>query len=163
MKTEFKEGDLVYNPRTGTSIYRVEVNTDYYSDVYPLAIAHDPARGRFDTFTQDGKLFSSSDLPTIFKATKENRELLSKLYGVEFEDPLVKPTSREIIKALIARDGFCWCGTSDVAESHARADGALCLVKIVEVRSDFYSPDYAWEYAIPFNPITCEEITELPS
>lgn len=37
MKTEFKENDLVYNPRKGTSIYRVGVNPENYSDVYPLA------------------------------------------------------------------------------------------------------------------------------
>lgn len=154
---KFKFGAMVT-----TKAHGVGVVVNYNSDVYPLAIVYDLECNNFDSLTRDGKLFTASELPVLFKATEENYEMLSKLYGVEFEAPPAKPTPREIIKAYIERDGHCWCGTSDVAESHARADGELCLVKIVAVRSDFHSPDYAWEYAIPFDPETCKEITEMP-
>lgn len=160
---KFKAGDLVYNPRKGTSIYRLMANNENAFSRYSLVIEYSQTPYQYDTFTEDGKVFVSSELPTIFKATEENREILSKLYGIEFEAPPAKLTPKEIIEALIDKNGFCWCRVSNMSEVYARGESNESLIRIHQVKDVFHSQYSEWAYAIPFNPLTCEEITELPS
>lgn len=90
MSKEFKVGDKVYYLSAKPQIYILEDNID--NEMYPLAIEDTLFR---ESFTRIGLSYISDSLPSIFHATEENRRKLSELYGVEFEAPPVKPTSKE--------------------------------------------------------------------
>lgn len=93
MSKEFKVGDKVYCPMYSTSILRVARNrTGYHSNSYPLAIT---VGRNHDTLTNYGKIRNADKQPVLFHATPENHKALEQLYGVEFEKPPVKPTSKE--------------------------------------------------------------------
>ena len=94
--SNFKAGDKVYYLGAKPQIYILEDDID--NAMYPLAIEDTLFRA---TFTRMGLSYITDSLPSIFHATEENRRKLSELYGVEFETPPVKPTSREIIKAKL--------------------------------------------------------------
>ena len=154
---KFKIGDKVYFPKESNKVFTIEDTECTVS--YPL---------RFGaiTFTRDGRRHTRDITPSLFHATPENKAKLEALYGVEFETPPVKPTSREIIKAMLARgDMYVCCWVSD----HKQEPGYPCMYHLI---SD-YDGDAAifpyrtirgdhWKYATPFNPTTGEEITELP-
>lgn len=76
---QFKEGDKVYYPNFGTSVFTLSKS---YSDSYPLRIT---VKDDNETFSINGQRYFNSNLPAIFEATEENRELLSKLYGQNFK------------------------------------------------------------------------------
>lgn len=156
--SEFKVGDKVYFPYYGTDIFEVKSNEfNENLEKYPLMIGS-------KTFTIHGKMFDQSCLQDIFHATPENNELLEKLYGVEFEKPPVKPTSREIIQAMLARgDKYVCCWASDSEQSPTANN---TCVYIADYTDDYYpfiaSNSSGWQYATPFDPKTGEPITELP-
>ena len=81
MNQTFKVGDKVYCPILGNKIFTL---TQSLSSTYPLSISF---RGYVEIFDEYGK-YKLSDLNnTLFHVTKENQELLSKLYGIQFEEP----------------------------------------------------------------------------
>lgn len=159
--SEFKVNDKVYFPFYGTDIF--EVNPNEFNenlDKYPLMIG---AR----TFTVHGKNYDNRLLQDIFHATPENHALLERLYGVEFEKPPVKPTSKEIVKAMLARgDKYVCCWVSDNTQE---PDHRCVCYLISDYDGDAASFPYLtnigdrWKYATPFDPRTGEEITELPT
>lgn len=85
MKTKelviFKAGDKVYCPTLGNAIFTIESSV---LERFPLKVETDT---NLISFTQEGNVFIEHAVPSIFKATKENQELLSKLYGIQFEEP----------------------------------------------------------------------------
>lgn len=85
MKTKepviFKAGDKIYCPMLGNAIFTIE---SALFERFPLKIETDT---NLISFTQEGHVFIEHAVPSIFKATKENQELLSKLYGIQFEEP----------------------------------------------------------------------------
>ena len=88
---------------------------------------------------------------------------LEDFYGDEFEKPSVKPTSREIIQAMLARGDknvCCWVSQSD--EYPTRSSH---LAFIGSVDNDVFIDEYdaIWRFATPFNLHTGTEITELPT
>ena len=84
-----------------TSILTVFRNTARYSsDSHPLEIVV----GGDDILTSDGKFRDGDKQPILFHATPENHKALEILYGVEFEQPPVKPTSKRISKGAGLRD-----------------------------------------------------------
>ena len=81
---EFKVGDLVYWPSYSQAIYKLEGNNDWGSE-FPLAIKQ---QGRTTmSFTISGRSGLLNKIPSIFHATLENKKILDRLYGVEFEEP----------------------------------------------------------------------------
>lgn len=74
MIKEFKAGDKVYclGHDWETKIYTVELAAS--ASHYPVAIE------TRDTFTVEGKLYESSEVPSLVYATKENYDLLCKLF-----------------------------------------------------------------------------------
>ena len=156
MSKKFKVGDKVYCPMYSTSILTVFRNTARYSsDSHPLEIVV----GGDDILTNDGKIINDV-IPSIFHATPENHKALEQLYGVEFEKPPVKPTSREIIKATLARgDKYVLCRATN-CESY---DCYFVLIERVFEDGGYSDSEGAiWDSAEPINPHTGEEITELP-
>ena len=78
----FKAGDKVYFPMQTTKVCTlVEID----SINYPLEITLNTREG-LETCTTSGEMFESDSIPCIFHATQENKDLLEKLYGVEFEN-----------------------------------------------------------------------------
>lgn len=153
---KFKDGDKVYIPMLSTKVLVVPTNAPWGKSPYPIDIFS-------TTFTIDGKIREEDKLPMIFPATEENHALLEKLYGVKFEKPPTKPTSRDIIKAMLDRgDEYVPCYVSSGIEA---PNGGSYLDFIVCVHNDgrFYNKlGGGWKYATPFDPRTGEPITELP-
>lgn len=86
---EFKVGDKVYFPLKTTEVCTlVEFNSIRYS----LAITLNTG-SRLATCTPSGERYEGDGISGIFHATQENKELLEKLYGVEFETPPPKTVS----------------------------------------------------------------------
>ena len=165
---KFKAGDLVYDLRRNGAICEVVANP-CNSTYYKLLIVYD--NGRYRTYTEDG-LFSVDDtLPTLVKATEENREALVSIFGDIFqklEDDKVSSDSENIIKELINKQGFAWCGVSNFSKNEAREEGGTRLCKIVSFDKDEnFISEFCLEdgttfmYAVPFDPNTGNEITAL--
>ncbi len=154
---EFKVGDKVYCPYYGTDVFEVQPNTyDEDLDKYPLRVCA-------ETFTVHGKSSDRNYLQGIFHATSENQELLEKLYGLEFEKPPVKPTSREIIQAMLKRGDKCVpCWVSDDYEPPLPFNVCVLITQLVNDEFRTHA-GVLWEYATPFDPKTGEPITELPT
>lgn len=89
---EFKAGDKVYYPNCGTEIYELQQGS---SSDFPLEI-----KDIWQIFRRNGST-RMSDMTQFFHATEENCELLSKLYGVEFEKPELKPTPSAVVKKML--------------------------------------------------------------
>ena len=82
MLNEFKIGDMVYCPNYSQAIYKLEGNND---SEFPLAIKQ---QGRTTLlFTISGRSGFLEKIPSIFHATLENKKILDRLYGIEFEEP----------------------------------------------------------------------------
>lgn len=152
---EFKVLDKVYYPMHDTKVHIVEQRDDD-GDLYPLRVCG-------VVFSTSGTTLFSKTTPLIFHANEENHALLEKLYGVEFEKPPTKPTSRDIIQALLNSGQKyvpCYVSSGIVAPN-----GGSYLDFIVCVHNDgrFYNQlGEGWKYATPFDPRTGQPITEMP-
>lgn len=157
MSKEFKVGDKVYCPYYGTDVFEVQANEwNEDLDKYPLSVGA-------KSYTVEGMVFTNNPLQSLFHANEKNHELLEKLYGVEFQKPPTKPTSRDIIQALLNSGQKyvpCYVSSGIVAPN-----GGSYLDFIVCVHNDgrFYNQlGGGWKYATPFDPKTGQPITELP-
>lgn len=161
MSKEFKVGDKVYCPMYSTSILTVEKDTSD-GEYYTINVCG-------CTFTSEGKLYGLDTLPALFSATPENHARLEKLYGVEFEaspDGPIKPTSREIVRALLDKGNKyvpCWVSDRDENPTHINMWVCICFVKDIKHDGCFLDAnDDTWIYATPFSLETGQPITELP-
>lgn len=153
MNKTFKAGDKVYFPGVTDKVLTLSKNARD-SKYYPLT-----ADGY--TFTFDGNLVKDNRLPSIFHATPKNHALLEQLYGGEFEKPPVKPSSKEIIRAMLDRGDLCvpcWASDSDENPDYTNA---CVLINLVSDGGFIDSYGIERKYATPFNPITGQPITEL--
>lgn len=155
----FKVGDKVYYPARNTQIYTLNSHND---ESYPLAIVGEPSFTA--SFNYQGREWYSHQLSSIFHATEENRRKLSELHGVDFEEPPVKPTSREIIQAKLDKGVEatpCW--VSDTTRQPTSEDSWVFIKTIVEGSHQYKDKNNVkWRFATPFDPHTNEAITELP-
>lgn len=154
-QTTFKAGDLVYYPNRGTEIYELQESN---SLDFLLEIKNSST---WTIFHSNGKTNGLSDMIQLFHATEENCELLSKLYGIEFEKP--RPTPKQVIKHLLRTHEYVACYTSDSNETPSPDDVKKFITHIhngatlpfVDAELD------EWRYAIPFDIKTGEVITEI--
>ena len=141
--TEFKAGDLVYFPALNTSVNKLSSTSDVHG--YSLTI------GGFDTFTHEGKLRDRDISQMIFHATEENCELLSKLYGVQFEKPKKVLKGSDLTRKLLADGKWVICKVSDLCEQHAPENGYLVIVKNFDTEDQvFETAGNRWSYAVPY-------------
>lgn len=154
---KFKVGDKVYCPYYGTDVFEVQANEwNEDLDKYPLSVGA-------KSYTVEGMVFTNSQLQSLFHATPENHELLEKLYGAEFEKPPVKPTSKEIIEAMLERgDKAVLCWVHDLDEYPSESNSVFTLVKDIIEGRYISVTGITWKYATPFDPRTGQPITELP-
>lgn len=157
-KQFFEEKDKVYCPSQGTKIFTLYSGGGTHPQ--PLMLYDgDIALGVFNANGCDGEV----DVPKLFHATPENKEKLEALYGVAFQKPPTKPTSRDIIQALLNSGQKyvpCYVSSGIVAPN-----GGSYLDFIVCVHNDgrFYNQlGGGWKYATPFDPKTGQPITEMP-
>ena len=157
MSKKFKVGDKVYCPPFGTNILTLVESASSNSF---LSFAQP---NKLITITKDGKMWDAQGMVSgIVHATPENHALLEQLYGVEFEKPSVKLTSREIIKAMLARGDknvCCWVSQSD---EYPTRSSHLAFIGSVDNDVFIDECDAIWRYATPFNLHTGTELTELP-
>ena len=128
MLNEFKIGDLVYYPHDSQAIYKLEGNPDIDSEFFPLVIK----RPMLTTlcFTVDGKGRVRSNIPIIFHATLENKKILDRLYGIEFEDP-----SKTFYQKM--QEHFNKGGSDVLCTPISRNTSKLSLVVIQGVHASF--------------------------
>lgn len=156
----FKADDLVYYPTMGTQVFQLDACRGL--DCLPLCIRFDGDEGVFVAFTSTGLVHSTDQLPKIFHATEENHALLEKLYGKEFQKPPTKPTSREIIKAMLERGDKCVpCYVSDVFDNPFHIH-EWAFIHTVAYSRFLANNKESYKYATPFDPKTGEPITEMP-
>lgn len=158
----FKVGDKVYFPERFKNIIALEEHLD---SQYPVSIM---GTNVFDRFTLQGLSNVESILPSIFHATEENHRKLSELYGIEFEKPSAKPTSKDIIKAKLNKSTEpvpCWVSNIPNCTQPTRKD-VWAFIKEVDTDPSSEIPFLAatgnwWIHATPFDPTTLQPITEL--
>ena len=155
---KFKIGDKVYFPPKSTKV--LTIHAHYDSSEYPILTSVDSERHPW-SLTIDGKAYVDDALPSLFHATPEMKAKLEDFYGVEFEAPPVKPTSREIIQVTLARgDKYVLCRATN-CESY---DCYFVLIERVFEDGKYIDSEGAiWDSAEPINPRTGETITELPT
>ena len=157
---KFKAGDKVYYPLRSTKVLTV-----YEQDVpdeYSLKIYLDD--GTAETFTEDGKKYSTDKAVPIFHATPETQRLLEHLHGIKLEDASVKPTSKEIVKAYLDRgDKSVCCWASNINEQPGSINKWVFIEQVIDGNYPFVDKDgFHWRHATPFDHTTLQPITELP-
>ena len=161
--SKFKVGEPVYYPARGTQVFQLENYTGLY---YPLIITFydDDGDEDFDSFTLEGFLSKTHKAPQIFHATPENKAKLEALYGVEFEAPPVKPTSKEIVKAYLNRgDKSVCCWASNINEQPKSINKWVFIEQVIDGDYPFVDKDGChWKHATPLDHTTLQPITELP-
>lgn len=159
--SEFKVGDLVYYPLRGTRIFQLKYSN---SQAYPVSIFYYlDDDDHYDTFTRGGLGYVDHTAPVIFHATEENHKLLEQLYGMKFEEPPVKPTSKDIIKALLDRgDKYVPCWVSDYNQEPNEQNRVELIYKYDEYSKYPYScEDNSWVYATPFDIRTGKALVDI--
>lgn len=155
--SKFKVGDKVYCPIVGTKVYTL---TESCTSAAPLLLPVGDDVGTI-RINVDGTMYSKEAAPSIFRATKENYELLSKLYPeVEFTKPPVPPTPAEVITKMLA-DGWAFvsCFVHNL-KSRTTLGSCVALVSGVDDNGYFVVNGYTCYYAQPFDPRTGKLIVD---
>ena len=143
---KFKEGDMVY--LIGSDCLKpyklISTGDDYSTMKFKVEVTN----GFFETFTEDGKLLTDNATPSIVLATEENRQMLNKLLGVEYEP--VKLTGSELAKKLL-KDNPQTCYVSDISDDYALSGECIGLFAKFENGSFITMSGVRWKFAVPCN------------
>lgn len=143
---KFKDGDMVYLIGFGCLKPHKLISTgdDYYNMKFKVEVDND----FFKTFTEDGKYLTIDLTPSIVLATEENRLILNKLLGVEYE-PL-KLTGSDLAKKLL-KDKPQTCYVSDNSDDYAKSSSDVVLIMEFENDRFISKMGAGWKFAIPCN------------
>ena len=138
---KFKEGDMVYLIGFGCLKPHKLILTgdDYFTMKFKVEVAN----GFFETFTEDGKFRTVNATPRIVLATEENRLMLNKLLGVEYE-PL-KLVGSDLAKKLL-KDKPQTCYVSDY---YAKSRSSIVLITEFENGRFISKSGEGWKFAVP--------------
>ena len=143
---KFKDGDMVY--LFGSDCLKpyklISTGDDYSTMKFKVEVTN----GFFETFTEDGKLLTDNATPSIVLATEENRQMLNKLLGVEYEP--VKLTGSELAKKLL-KDNPQTCYVSDISDERAMSSSGVTLIMEYENDRFISKSDAGWNFAVPCN------------
>ena len=143
---KFKEGDMVY--LIGFDCLKphklISTGDDYLTMKFKVEVVNDV----FETFTADGKFLNKDATPRIVLATEENRLMLNKLLGVEYE-PL-KLTGSDLAKKLL-KDKPQTCYMSDISDDVALSNKCIDLIAKFENGGFITMSGVRWKFAIPCN------------
>ena len=144
--SKFKEGDMVY--LIGFDCLKphklISTGDDYLTIKFKVEVAN----GFFETFTEDGKFLTKDATPRIVLATEENRLMLNKLLGVEYE-PL-KLTGSDLAKKLL-KDKPQTCYVSGKSDDFALSNKYVDLITRFECDYFITASGTLWKFAIPCN------------
>ena len=143
---KFKEGDMVY--LIGFDCLKphklISTGDGYFTMKFKVEVVD----GVFETFTKDGKLRTANATPRIVLATEENRQMLNKLLGVEYEP--VKLTGSDLAKKLL-KDKPQTCYVSDISDDIASSDACIDVIAKFENGGFITMSGVHWRYAVPCN------------
>ena len=154
---KFKVGDKVYCPVLGPKVYTVVRGRKDSDTVYPIQVTN-------ITFTDDGKLYPQDTVGRLIHANEDNRLMLEKLYGIEFEKLPREVSGNKIVQAMLERGDYCVpCWVSD-GNPQPRSTHDIEFITYVDPDLDYVTSinGTGWNYATPFDPRTGGAITELP-
>ena len=141
---KFKEGDMVYLIGFGC-LKPCKLQTGF-NNGSPMKFKVEVTNGVFETFTEDGKFITHNATPSIVIATEENRKMLNKLLGVEYEPS--KLTGSDLAKKLLKDKPQTCYVSDDYASSNRRID---LIVKFENDRFMSMIHGVHWRYAVPCN------------
>ena len=142
---KFKEGDMVYL-----------IGFDCLKPCKLLATSCEHLNGwlkvekgdSFRMFTENGYSSVDDATPSIVIATEENRLMLNKLLGVEYEP--VKLTGSDLAKKLL-KDKPQTCYVSDNSDDYAKSSGGVVLIMEFENDRFISKSGTGWKFAVPCN------------
>ena len=141
---KFKEGDMVYLIGFGClkpHKLLAKINNDS-----PMKFKVEVANDVFETFTEDGKFLTIDATPSIVLATEDNRQMLNKLLGVEYEP--VKLKGSDLAKKLL-KDKPQTCYVSDISDEHAVSKSGVVLIMEFENNRFISKSGTGWKFAVP--------------
>lgn len=140
---KFKEGDMVYligfNCLKPHKLLAKETGKNKKFKV-------EVAKNIFETFTEDGKYLTTDVTPSIVLATEENRQMLNKLLGVEYEP--VKLEGSDLARKLL-KDKPQTCWISDVSDDYAVSSSGVALIMKFENGRFITMSGTRWKFAVP--------------
>lgn len=143
---KFKEGDMVY--LIGFNCLKPHKLLTKINNDSPMKFKVEVAKDVFETFTEYGKYLTIDTTPSIVLATEENRQMLNKLLGVEYEP--VKLTGSDLAKKLL-KDNPQTCYVSDTSDDYALNNKCVDLIVKFE-NGDFITMSGShWKFAVPCN------------
>lgn len=143
---KFKEGDMVY--LIGFGCLKPRKLQERLNDGLPMKFKVEVINDVFETFTEDGKYLTIDTTPSIVLATEENRQMLNKLLGVEYEPS--KLTGSDLAKKLL-KDKPQTCYVSDKSDEHAISNGSVFLIADFKNLAFITMKGYRHGYAVPCN------------
>ena len=141
---KFKEGDMVY--LIGFGCLKPRKLQTGFNNGSPMKFKVEVAKDVFETFTEDGKCLTIDTTPRIVIATEENRQMLNKLLGVEYE-PL-KLTGSDLAKKLL-KDKPQTCYMSDISDNIASSNKCIDVIAKFENGGFITMSGVHWRYAVP--------------
>lgn len=143
---KFKEGDMVY--LIGFNYFKpcklTLSNCEYSSRELKVVIDD----GSSETFTENGCYTTGDTEPSIVLATEDNRQMLNRLLGVEYEP--VKLTGNDLAKKLL-KDKPQTCYVSDYSDDIALSNECVYLIAKFENGSFISKSGSHCRYAVPCN------------
>ena len=143
---KFKEGDMVY--LIGFGCLKPRKLQTGFNNGLPMKFKVMVDDSNFETFTESGCYTTKDFEPRIVLATEENRLVLNKLLGVEYE-PL-KLTGGDLAKKLL-KDKPQTCYVSDYSEDYATLSGGVVLIMEFENDRFISKMGTGWKFAVPCN------------
>ena len=143
---KFKEGDMVY--LIGFNYFKpckLTLSNCEYSHLKFKVVMDDRSS---ETFTENGRYLTDDTEPTIVLATEDNRQMLNRLLGIEYEP--VKLTGSDLAKKLL-KDKPQTCWISDVSDERAVSSSGVTLIAKFENGSFISNSGIRWKYAVPCN------------
>ena len=143
---KFKEGDMVY--LIGFNYFKpckLTLSDCEYSQHLKLKVVTDDG---IETFTENGGYNTGSVEPSIVLATEDNRKILNKLLGVEYEP--VKLTGSDLAKKLL-KDNPQICWVSDLSDDIALSRNNVVLITEFENGIFISKNGVGWKHAVPCN------------
>ena len=141
---KFKEGDMVYLIGFGClKPHKLLSTGDAYLTMKFRVIIDDD---NSETFTKDGRYLNGDIAPSIVLATEDNRKMLNKLLGVEYEP--VKLEGSDLAKKLL-KDKPQICRVSDTSDYLASSNSCIDLIAKFECGRFINNDGVGWKFAVP--------------
>ena len=142
---KFKEGDMVY--LIGFNYFKPCKLTLSNCEYPPLLVVVMDGNG-YETFTENGCYTTEDVEPSLVLATEENRLMLNKLLGVEYEP--VKLKGSDLAKKIL-KDKPQICRVSDISDDYASSNNCFDLIAKFDSGVFITMSGTRWVHAIPCN------------